>query len=240
MSQTFHLCLANDTIVADAKQLNSTIDELKNIRIAVSLTVIHQPVMCLQFNYQISLPTPSLISQLNWPTWKVEQVGFADYLWEETCLECFIADDLINNNRIDKNTSPYIEINASPDGRYALYQFESYRKPVILPPTPLMLTDNKTRASIDWSGYIKPAITLTQTKTSEPSSKTSKPIDFEQSFNIPITQVSNNKYAMYGTPIEYIHPCVILWLNKTALYFAVSHPTPPDFHNCHYWSKGEI
>ncbi|MGP9491737.1 hypothetical protein [Psychrobacter sp. AOP7-B1-24] len=238
MSQTFHLCLATDTIAVDAKQLNSTIDELKNIRIVVGLTVIHQPVMCLQFNYQISLPTPSLISQLNWPTWKVEQVGFADYLWEETCLECFIAGDLINNNRIDKHTSPYIEINASPDGRYALYQFKSYRKPVILPPTPLMLTDNQTRASIDWSGYIKSNITLT--KTPEPSSKTSRPIGFEQSFNIPITQVSHNKYAMYGTPIEYIHPCVILWLNKTALYFAVSHPTPPDFHNCHYWSKGEI
>src|SRR5690606_16421397 len=43
------------------------------------------------------------------------------------------------------------------DGRYALYEFESYRNPATLPPTPLLQTDGQTRAFINWTASHCPA-----------------------------------------------------------------------------------
>ncbi|WP_201564814.1 hypothetical protein [Psychrobacter sp. CMS30] len=267
MSQTFYLCLATDTLAADAQTLGVTIEDLQSIQVEVIVTLAQtnqiaqtaqitrsaqQPEWQLQLDYHITLPLKSLAAQLDWPTWQPTQVGFADYLWEQTCLECFLAgglitDRLINNsvsindvNEIgidgaDANkTSAYIEVNASPDGRYALYEFASYRHPATLPPTPLLQPDGQTRAFINWtashcpasndtasngianngtanaaqnslSAQIEPAIdSLT------PNTSTANSYLYQRSFTVPLSQLSNAKAFIDDTAIEYIHPCVIL------------------------------
>ena len=286
MSQTFNLYLATDTLDADAKQLGVTIEDLQNIQVEVVATLAQtakrtqteqiaqsteQPEWHLQLDYRVTLP---LEAQLDWPTWQPKQVGFADYLWEQTCLECFLAGAAINNTVSINNanemgidladgnkTSPYIEINANPDGRYALYQFKSYRNPATLPPTPLLQADGQTRAFINWtashcfasnviasngnanpeqnplSKQIKPFIdSLT------PNITTTKTYLYERSFSLSLSQIHNKEDVINDTDtgIDYIHPCVILSFSTTfgttALYFAPKHASPPDFHNLHYWS----
>ena len=301
MSQTFHLCLATDTLAADAQTLGVTIEDLQSIEVEVIVTLAQtnqiaqtaqitrstqQPEWYLQLDYHITLPLKSLAAQLDWPTWQPTQVGFADYLWEQTCLECFLAgglitDRLINNsvsindvNEIgidgaDANkTNAYIEINASPDGRYELYEFESYRNPATLPPTPLLQADGQTRAFINWTASHCPAsngtasngIANNDTANAEknslsaqiepaidsltPNTSTANPYVYQRSFTVPLSQLSNAKAFIDDTGIEYIHPCVILSfattvstrLGTTALYFAPTHASPPDFHNLQYWS----
>ena len=290
MSQTFHLCLATDTLAADAQTLGVTIEDLQSIEVEVIVTLAQtnqiarstqQPEWYLQLDYHITLPLKSLAAQLDWPTWQPTQVGFADYLWEQTCLECFLAGGLITDRLIDNSVSindaneigidgvdankisAYIEINASPDGRYALYEFTSYRNPATLPPTPLLQTDGQTRAFINWtashcpasngianngtanaeqnslSAQIEPAIDSLTSNTS-----TANPYLYERSFAVPLSPLSNAKVFINDTGIEYIHPCVILSFattfgtrfGTTALYFAPTHASPPDFHNLQYWS----
>ncbi|MGE6439871.1 hypothetical protein ACQKDA_14765 [Psychrobacter sp. NPDC078370] len=145
MNQSFNLCIATETIAKDAQQLGVSIEDLENISIEVSAEIIQQPALQLVLTYQVTLPSQILTNQLNWPTWQQTQVNFTDYLWEETCLECFIAGSEINGCRLDnedivaihhpephqilfQQATAYIEINASPDGRYALYEFKSYRR----------------------------------------------------------------------------------------------------------------
>ena len=301
MSQTFHLCLATDTLAADAQTLGVTMEDLQSIQVEVIVTLAQtnqiaqtaqitrstqQPEWYLQLDYHITLPLKSLAAQLDWPTWQPTQVGFADYLWEQTCLECFLAgglitDRLINNsvsindvNEIgidgaDANkTSAYIEVNASPDGRYALYEFTSYRNPATLPPTPLLQPDRQTRAFINWTASHCPAsndtvnngIANNGTADAEqnslsaqiesaidsltPNTSTANSYLYQRSFAVPLSQLSNAKAFIDDTAIEYIHPCVILSfattfgtrLGTTALYFAPTHASPPDFHNLQYWS----
>ena len=296
MSQTFHLCLATDTLAADAQTLGVTIEDLQSIQVEVIVTLAQtnqiaqtaqitrstqQSEWYLQLDYRITLPLKSLAAQLDWPTWQPTQVGFADYLWEQTCLECFLAgglitDRLINNsvsindvNEIgidgaDANkTSAYIEVNASPDGRYALYEFTSYRNPATLPPTPLLQPDGQTRAFINWTASHCPAsngIANNGTANAEqnslsaqiepaidsltPNTSTANSYLYKRSFTVPLSQLSNAKAFIDDTAIEYIHPCVILSfattfgtrLGTTALYFAPKHASPPDFHNLQYWS----
>ena len=272
MSQTFHLCLATDTLAADAQTLGVTIEDLQSIQVEVIVTLAQtnqiaqtanitqsaqQPEWQLQLDYHITLPRKSLAAQLDWPTWQPTQVGFADYLWEQTCLECFLAgglitDRLINNsvsindvNEIgidgaDANkTSAYIEVNASPDGRYALYEFTSYRNPATLPPTPLLQTDGQTRAFINWTGshchlsnsagsngIANNDIANNGTANAEqnslsaqiepaidslpPNNITANSYVYQRSFTVPLSQLSNAKAVINDTGIEYIHPCVIL------------------------------
>lgn len=284
MSQTFNLCLTTDTLAADAQNLGVTIEDLQNIQVEVIATLaqtakrtqteqiaqsIKQPEWQLQLDYRVTLPLKSLAAQLDWPIWQSAQVGFVDYLWEQTCLECFLAGTLIDStvsinntnemgiDSIDGNkTSPYIEINANPDGRYALYQFKSYRNPAALPPTPLLQADGQTSAFINWtasdclasngtanpeqkslSEQIKPFIdSLT------PNITTTKTYVYERSFSLSLSQIHNKEDIINDTDngIDYIHPCVILSFSTTfgttALYFAPKHASPPDFHNLQYWS----
>ncbi|MBB3107060.1 hypothetical protein FHS24_001577 [Psychrobacter luti] len=296
MSQIFHLCLATDTLAADAQTLGVTIEDLQSIQVEVIVTLAQtnqiaqtaqitqsaqQPEWHLQLDYRVTMPLKSLAAQLDWSKWQPTQVGFKDYLWEQTCLECFLAgrlitDRLINDSAsindvnelgidgVDANkTSAYIEINANPDGRYALYHFRSYRNPVTLPPMPLLQPDGQTQAFINWtashypgsngianngtanteqnslSAQIEPAIDSLTPKTS-----TANPYVYQRSFTVPLSQLSNAKIDMDDTAIDYIHPCVILSFGTTfgtrldtmALYFAPKHASPPDFHNLQYWS----
>ena len=120
MSQTFHLCLATDTLAADAQTLGVTIEDLQSIQVEVIVTLAQtnqiaqtaqitrsaqQPEWRLQLDYHITLPLKSLAAQLDWPTWQPTQVGFADYLWEQTCLECFLAGGLITDRLINNSAS---------------------------------------------------------------------------------------------------------------------------------------
>ena len=277
MSQTFNLYLATDTLAADAKQLGVTIEDLQNIQVEVIATLAQtakrtqteqiaqsteQPEWQLQLDYRVTLPLKSLAAQLDWPIWQPAQVGFADYLWEQTCLECFLAGTLIDStvsinntnemgiDSIDGNkTSPYIEINANPDGRYALYQFKSYRNPATLPPTPLLQANGQTLAFINWhasncwsdgaeqkslSEQIKPVICFSTLNTA------AKTYHYERSFSLSLRHMHNKEDVINDTGIDYIHPCVILSFSTTfgttALYFAPKHASPPDFHNLQYWS----
>ena len=50
-----------------------------------------------------------------------------DFLWQSTCLECFI---------FDRDSENYVEYNFSPNGAWALYAFDSYRKNAENPQSP--------------------------------------------------------------------------------------------------------
>lgn len=242
MNQSFNLFIAAETIANDAQQLGVTVDELQRICVKVDAKIIRQPVLRLQLTYQITLPNQVLAHQLAWPTWQQARVEFADYLWEETCLECFIACSPVNDEHVTNTyeTAPYIEINASPDGRYALYEFKSYRNPATLPPVPLYKADGRTRAYIEWTGNAKLALMSVGSPLSPIPSVAQTSYRYERSFGLPLTQLPNQQYVIADTIIEQIHPCVILWFGETALYFASNHACPPDFHNRNYWPNFEL
>lgn len=244
----FTLQLATATLLSDAQQLDVTCEQLQQIRVEVSATIVQQPKPQLWLTYQIQLLAPSLAAQLSWPVWDQAQVNFIDYLWEQTCLECFIAGGSINNSDfIEKNKSTgYIEINASPNGRYALYQFDDYRTPSTLPPTPLRQTNGQTLAHINWHA---PSLTIKNhpTFTAKPiASSTMLPdYHYECSFGIPLNQLPSSLFASSDSHdrfssddyIKLLHPCVILWFGEVDLYFAPNHASPPDFHQRRYWSR---
>lgn len=233
MSQNFNLCLATDTIANDALHIGVAVEDLNRICVRVSANIVQNPALHLQLTYQVTLPTEALATQLNWPAWQFGQVGFSDYLWEETCLECFISGRLVNDNDIANiiETTSYIEVNASPDGRYALYQFEHYRHPATLPPMPLYQADGHTRAHLNWMDNLE------QQKAPNEFSTVSKFYQYERRFGVSLLKLPNQKHAIKNMIVEQIHPCVILRLGKTALYFAPRHASPPDFHNQDYWLK---
>ena len=242
MSQSFDLRLATENLVADAQQLDVTVETLQNISVQVNATLIEQPDAYLELEYFVTLPTESLATQFNWSRWQSEQVGFKDYLWEQTCLECFLAGFLISNNcsdnsnkSNDKNkTTAYIEINASPDGQYALYEFDSYRSPAILPPKPLMQADGQTRAAIDW-------IEINDDSKLQIDSTVAHTLyQYQRRFRVPLglfAPLHDKVESRNDTLVKYIHPCVILYFGDTALYFAPKHASPPDFHNRQYWTR---
>ena len=243
MSQSFDLRLATENLLADAQQLDVTVETLQNISVQVNATLIEQPDAYLELEYFVTLLTESLATQFNWSRWQSEQVGFKDYLWEQTCLECFLAGFLISNNcsdnsnkSNDKNkTTAYIEINASPDGQYALYEFDSYRSPAILPPKPLMQADGQTRAAIDWIYYSDTPKPLIDSTISAHT-----PYQYQRRFRVSLSLFSplHDTVDWHNDAlVKYIHPCVILYFSDTALYFAPKHSSPPDFHNRQYWTR---
>lgn len=243
MSQLFDLCIATETLSDDSQQLGVTVEDLKRISVQVIAVIIKRPTAYLQLQYRVTLPTKSLAAQLDWPKWQPEHVNFTDYLWEQSCLECFLAAPLIRNDNSKKDgktnntvkTLPYIEINASPSGQYALYEFDRYRYPATLPPNPLFQSEGQTRATIDW-------ITDNDYLESPKESKISghKSYQYECGFKVQLAQWHNwhNKADCPDDGVmTYIHPCVILYFGDTALYFASKHPSPPDFHNRQYWTR---
>ncbi len=257
MKQAFNLRLATETIAKDAQQLGVPIKDLENISIKVSAEIIQQPALQLVLTYQVTLPSQTLANQLHWPTWQQTQVNFTDYLWEETCLECFIAGSDIDGSKVNnkdivathhpkphkiplQQTTAYIEINANPDGRYAVYQFEGYRNPAALPPVPSYETDGTTCASIGWNNPKDLTALSVASHLSKTPMVVQTPAHYERSFSLPITQLPNQQYAIANMRIEQIHPCVILWFGETDLYFASGHASPPDFHNRDYWPNFEL
>ncbi len=235
MSQSFDLYLATETLADDAQQLGVTVKALQQISVQVSATLVAQPEAYLQLEYRVTLPLKCLAAQLTWPKWQADKVGFKDYLWEQTCLECFLAGSLISSSSSKDNdkspktnmTMSYIEINASPEGQYALYEFDSYRSPTTLPPRPLMYADGQTRAAINWIDGNNPKLL------------THEPYHHQRSFRMPLDSLTSlNRKSDYSNDalIKYIHPCVILSFGEITLYFAPKHASPPDFHNSQYWT----
>lgn len=59
-----------------------------------------------------------------------------DFLWEQNCLECFVA-----------HADGYLEMNVSFDGAYNLYYFDGYRTPNVMPP----VCDTKATLALKYS-----------------------------------------------------------------------------------------
>ena len=237
MSHSFRLHAPDHTLVTDALRLGVAPSLLRHISITVTATVIVQPEPILQLTYDIILPSAQLGARLCWPQWQAEHVVFTDYLWQQTCLECFIAPN---------QGTEYVELNASPCGQYALYQFTAYRTPSLMPPTPLLTTDQRERAHLCWNQ------TMADQPVTYPTRLTAQPLNkncltehifvpchqYCRQFSLPLAQLPNDVFG--STPqnaIGWIHPCVILWFGDVDLYFAPNHATPPDFHQCCHWSR---
>lgn len=175
--------------------------------------------------------TRPTIEQLGWYSFDSNKVQFIDYLWQHTCLECFIGG----------KSSEYIEINANPQGPFALYHFDDYRTPDIMPPPPLLLNPMKgskqQRAYIEWQPHIaslphnsttvrdvyNSLSTLSQSHSNTISSR---------HFSIELTQLPTSIL-----PLSQIHPCVIVRVADRPLYFAATHANPPDFHDRQNWTS---
>ncbi|ELA09645.1 hypothetical protein MOMA_04545 [Moraxella macacae 0408225] len=155
--------------------------------------------LLLSLSYQISPNTISPNNKINLAKFDKNLVKPTDFLWQQTCLECFI--------QIDRQQ--YFEINASPNGAYALYHFDDYRTPSHLPP-------RQTQAlGFFWQNTTKP--------TAATKSET-----FAFLLALP-TDLLPKK----------INPTAILYQTirgeEHAVFYALNHANPPDFHNKAFW-----
>jgi len=214
----FSLQLAAYELDTIADTLQTTHAALNAIRVMVTITLSNVPAKALSFDYHITVDDETLAACLDWSDWHAEHVRFTDYLWQETCLECFIAP---------KNSATYIEVNVSPDGRYALYQFSDYRTPNHLPPPALYHKQYKKAARIHWP------LPSTNIGTAAKATSEQDTQGYGRCFSIPLSELRAIDPNFHPA---YLHPCVILKLADTHLYFAPAHPSPPDFHNKDYWT----
>lgn len=155
--------------------------------------------------------------QIDWQEWDASNEQFQDYLWEHSCLECFIGN---------QQSSEYVEVNASPAGAYALYHFTDYRTPALMPPRRLnQLNYDKTHAHIRWSADV--------------SEDTGNMLAHQPNYHRLSRQfsVDLNQLPQPCLPITVLHPCVVLLINDVPLYFAPQHASPPDFHNRKHWAS---
>lgn len=239
MRQIFRLQLSTDTLEQDAQQLGVTSAQLQHIQVTVMVSKVEQNANSLLcFTYHIQFPNSLLAAKLDWEAWSPSKVSFTDYLWEQTCLECFIA-----NNQVDYTR--YIEVNASSNGGYALYCFEDYRHPSLLPPPPLLLADKASKAKITWQHNTKdpdaPAPYLSALFFRDRLKPVTRDLtahlflpsyQYQRSFSVDISAI---RTIQPNTKIQ-IHPCVILRFGDTFLYYAQTHYSPPDFHQRSRWS----
>lgn len=248
MSQVFNLRLATQTLMTDAQQLGVTPEQLQNISITVRASLIQQPEPQLQLSYAVQLPDVNLAAKLNWPKWTTEQVRCTDYLWQQTCLECFISGHATTTDCHVNNG--YIEINVSPSGSYALYQFDDYRQPKTLPPPSLLKAASNIRADITWDNQSSFADAIKTPELSPVSNSAiidspfstltfSSRYCYQRSFGLALEQLPTKLFTescSTNKAIELLHPCVILYFGEVALYFATKHALPADFHQRRYWT----
>lgn len=213
MQQRFNLQPFQNTIADDALILGVKPCVLNDITIEVIADIEMGIKPYLWLNYQIRLPK-TLLALLDWSDWQEENVAFTDFLWQQTCLECFIQCS---------KQSGYIEINAAPSGEFAVYEFLAYRTPSQLPPVPLFLKDKfqgDHRAVIIWqnSNDLHHAATI-----------------FQRRFAIDLSQIATVDLASANFGLSKLQPCVILTFGSHQLYFASEHPALPDFHNASFW-----
>ncbi|WP_131667783.1 hypothetical protein [Psychrobacter pygoscelis] len=186
----------------------------------------------------------TFIESSGWLPRCAQEVMFSDYLWEGTCLECFIGGF----------GTEYVEVNASPTGQYALYHFQDYRQPNDMPPPPLYLSQDKPttasrqRAYISWQDNNDSNSAFTKYGVSPvsdfcPSTYTINPTAIQSSEFCPAYPTLLQRHLTIDLkqlpksllPLTDLHPCVILNLDGIAFYYAPQHAPTPDFHNRHYW-----
>ncbi|MDO4426914.1 MAG: hypothetical protein Q4B88_02180 [Moraxella sp.] len=146
----------------------------------------------LTLSYHINKKSP-----YDWAVFNPHNCQHADFLWEKDCLECFIG--------IDEHA--YFEVNASPNGAFALYHFESYRNPAHLPPKATKALD------FQWKN-----IGLNQPEDGWFVSEFCFQIGLPSGF-IPTT----------------LNPTVILHPDGEPIFYAHTHANPPDFHDKAFW-----
>lgn len=150
----------------------------------------------LDLHYQIFTKAP-----YDFASFDKNLVKPSDFLWEKNCLECFITD----------NHKSYFEINTSPTGAYALYQFDDYRLPKQMPPKATNAlqffwenqTINQIIRDFDDNNFLSSFSFLIQL-----------PINFQ---------------------LTKINPTVILYQDNQPIFYAVNHASPPDFHDKSFW-----
>lgn len=165
-----------------------------------------------------------------------------DYLWEDTCFECFIS------HHYQKN-APYIEINISPTGAFNLYYFDGYRNPQQMPPRQLidgidLTTDINFIAIFPEKNLTQPKILTWQPMTiifekflqdiMKRCSVKLQSCQFIMCLNwIKIAKLFENENL--STKI-WLNPCVVTKSAKKPLsYWATNHANPPDFHDKSCW-----
>ena len=136
----------------------------------------------------------------DFPDFSIRNTEVTDFLWQDTCLECFFSNGKEN----------YIEINASPNGAYAIYQFDGYRTPNQLPP------QHAKGYQFYWQ---RDDLNL--------------PNFYHRHINLLSHQELGARILI--VTMEAINPCVILYQTingeKQPIYYAVNHANPPDFHD---------
>ncbi len=134
MQQNFVLKIATESLL-DLKS-NTLIDLIKKIKITASLKIVGH---LLEVSFNILIPL-KLQNDVIWHSLDGNCMQQKDFLWENTCLECFIGSS---------KHAEYVEINASPKGYFAIYHFDSYRNPKRMPPRALTINSTKN-ANIEW------------------------------------------------------------------------------------------
>ena len=163
----------------------------------------------LNLNYQI-LSTHAI----DFDDFSQNNVKATDYLWKKNCLECFIQ---INNQQ-------YFEINASPNGAYALYHFDDYRTPKQMPPRATeQLQFNWQKQQINVENFHVKNIAIND-DTSLAN------LNFLSTFGFEIVLPKDLQLTK-------INPCVILYQQGEPIFYAVNHANPPDFHNKDFWQN---
>lgn len=187
---------------------------LQAVQVEVSFFLSSRGQLHLDYQIYHSQHPNGKIDGLNWSTLKTADARFYDYLWQRSCLECFIGD---------QHHSHYVELNVSPSADYALYYFDAYRQPKQMPPRRLAITT-------------PPVITAHRTANNSSQYNT-------HVFDNPRHDFGYHRHIQLDTKqlptglqdCQLIHPCVVLLIHGTPIYYAHSHPTPADFHNRHYW-----
>ena len=199
----------------------------------------------LILSYLINLPSSrhsinhsadlTLMTDLPWFIWSdlIPKINSknntTDYLWQSTCLECFISGTTKNNA---SQTTDYIEINVASNGYHASYYFNDYRTPNTLPPQKLLSLPQLHNISSILS--VEP---LLQTTHMPITATASMPIQMLRQISIDLYSL-----AKIWQTLTHIHPTVILQDKHTQqlLYFAPKHANPPDFHLRELWSTIQI
>lgn len=133
-----------------------------------------------------------------------------DGLWEHSCLECFLARP--------GAAAPYIELNASPSGDWALYRFSGYRQGL----TPVGGAEDLelTIAPAGPGGVLELEVTLT------PAALLA--VDPVEAGREPSGTAAAGPTA---APLELAITAVLELQDGTLLYWALAHGGPePDFH----------
>ncbi|WP_230660534.1 hypothetical protein [Psychrobacter sp. I-STPA10] len=257
-------CAAQPHLIMPKVQVEAQIisSSVKNKNIA-------KPQHKLTLNYVITLPQPTTVPKLTrhnltkhhiehkynhispaitpWFMWLplVDEMNpkdkQADFLWQSTCLECFIAGDTSDKQATD--AQQYIEINVASSGHYAIYHFDDYRTPNMMPPRCLISLPKIQKylqsdsQNSNQNSLSNPPDLLTVTTVDDEvinNAFTTNKMVFGRTVSIDLSPLMQIWHCL-----TLIHPTVILQHqhSQQLLYFAPKHTNPADFHQQQLWSN---